>query len=593
MIFKTRKRRPAHGIAPWPVLGFLCAALLIHFPQNALGHGDEDHGEGSRETELVPSASARLALESELFQLVAMAKDGTLTLYLDRFSTNEPVAGATIEVTAGTETALAEEMSPGTYRLTGDFLHEGQQGLIVSIVSGSDADLLLGELAIPAQNTDRAAPSALPGADFLPAALVPYLGEIVDRLSGIKTGYLMTGLFALGLLAGLFLRNKAFPVAAVLLLALGLPAGKAEAHGGHDHGTQEPAPTVQGERPQRLADGSVFLPKPTQRLLKIRTAPALPSVRPRSLSLLGKIVADPAHMSVVEAIRDGQIGVPASGLPVIGQNIDADDIIATLTPVLSPETRAGLAEQLGAIEQEMALAEQRLKRFKSVASVQIAGAGGGNPLNPVSRGSIEELEVQIETLKRRHDTLSSIGFGAIDLRASKPGTVSKVNVTAGGVVAAGDTLIEIVDPRKIWVEAAAYPGQDMRKIARARAVLPHGSGEECCVALSFVSRSVSLTAQAQSLFFRLETDAAIPLETPITVIVEAEEDEQNLFVPSEAVVRGASGLAVIWVQEAPEKFRPQIVATQTLDGVETIVKTGIEKGERIVVEGANFLEQVR
>jgi hypothetical protein len=68
----------------------------------------------------------------------------------------------------------------------------------------------------------------------------------------------------------------------VLVLALGLATGfhpPTLAGPGHDHGDAPAAPSVNG--PQRLPDGSVFLPKPAQRQLGVRTLPTEAAALPR------------------------------------------------------------------------------------------------------------------------------------------------------------------------------------------------------------------------------------------------------------------------------------------------------------------------
>ena len=47
-----------------------------------------------------------------------------------------------------------------------------------------------------------------------------------------------------------------------------------------------------GSRPARLADGSVFVPKPTQRLLELRTVRVQEGDVSRSLRLAGELVGD-------------------------------------------------------------------------------------------------------------------------------------------------------------------------------------------------------------------------------------------------------------------------------------------------------------
>ena len=68
------------------------------------------------------------------------------------------------------------------------------------------------------------------------------------------------------------------------------PGRAGEGHG-EGHGDGRPAPSANG--PQRLPDGSVFLPKPAQRQLGVRTLVTEAGELPRLFELNGKVVMDP------------------------------------------------------------------------------------------------------------------------------------------------------------------------------------------------------------------------------------------------------------------------------------------------------------
>ena len=156
--------------------------------------------------------------------------------------------------------------------------------------------------------------------NYLPDRLNTYVTPVITRaanvISGANTGYLFIATFAVGLVFGLFIRNTVFPVtSAVLVLALIAAPEQTLAHSGHDHGDDNEVAVSTGNQPQRLADGSVFLPKPTQRLLNIRSTLATLSNVPLSERLLGKTISDPAYTSVVQAVRDGPVSYTHLTLP--------------------------------------------------------------------------------------------------------------------------------------------------------------------------------------------------------------------------------------------------------------------------------------
>ena len=76
--------------------------------------------------------------------------------------------------------------------------------------------------------------------------------------------------------------------AALTLTGAALPTYAGE---GHDHGAA-PA-TANANGPQRMADGSVFLPKPAQRQLNVRTLVVETTELPRAFELNGRVLMDP------------------------------------------------------------------------------------------------------------------------------------------------------------------------------------------------------------------------------------------------------------------------------------------------------------
>ena len=62
----------------------------------ALAHDGHDHG--AAPPPVSKSIAPRGEAVSDAFELTAIPKDGKITFYLDRFRTNEPIRGATLEV---------------------------------------------------------------------------------------------------------------------------------------------------------------------------------------------------------------------------------------------------------------------------------------------------------------------------------------------------------------------------------------------------------------------------------------------------------------------------------------------------------------
>jgi hypothetical protein len=293
--------------------------LLTTLATGALAHEGHDHG--AAPPAAVTTSNPRVAAQSDAYELVGILREDRLGLYLDWFTTNEPVTDAKIAVTVGGDEEVQAEPAPdGTYTLTsGKFAGEGPLELIFAVTAPAGDDLLIGTLQLPAK------PVAAALAPAGPSALQALQGVPSIRITGreVPTLYMIAGVaLALGFLLGLAVRsrNKLVPAAGLALVVLVVSTAYAVAHEGHDHGEAPKAALPAGDAPRRLPDGTVFVPKPSQRLLSVRTTVTKPEEARKAVSLIGRVIADPHRSGLVQSINGGRIMAPegacqASGKP--------------------------------------------------------------------------------------------------------------------------------------------------------------------------------------------------------------------------------------------------------------------------------------
>jgi hypothetical protein len=134
---------------------------------------------------------------------------------------------------------------------------------------------------------------------------------------------------------------------------------------GHDHGDAPPTPSTHG--PQRQPDGSVFLPKPAQRQLSVRTVRTEEAELPRSFELNGKVVMDPNAGGQVQPLNAGRIEPGPRGLPHPGQAVRKGEVLAYVSSSAAPIERANQAAQLAELRAAKSLADKRVARLKELA----------------------------------------------------------------------------------------------------------------------------------------------------------------------------------------------------------------------------------
>lgn len=142
----------------FPFLTAIVVFLAGGLPGTALAHEGHDHADAP-----VPSVAVapRASALTDDFELVAALEGGQLTIYLDRFATNEPVADAQVEVDEGAGAIAAPQIAPGVYRVPGArSAAPGSHALTVSVQAGDVSDLLLVTLDVPAASGSLPAPGA-------------------------------------------------------------------------------------------------------------------------------------------------------------------------------------------------------------------------------------------------------------------------------------------------------------------------------------------------------------------------------------------------------------------------------------------------
>ena len=138
----------------------LAALTLTVSPGHASPGAHGPNGEHLDESSNVAKgvgAIPRMEARSETFELVGRLAGGEFTIMINRFETGEPVLAAKVEVESGklkASTSFHEDM--GDYATNDKALLEalatpGEHPIVVTVIAGSDADLLEGTLKVTTQ----------------------------------------------------------------------------------------------------------------------------------------------------------------------------------------------------------------------------------------------------------------------------------------------------------------------------------------------------------------------------------------------------------------------------------------------------------
>ena len=318
------------------------------------------------------------------------------------------------------------------------------------------------------------------------------------------------------------------------------------AHGPGGEHLDAPGSAAHASGLARLPDGSVNVPKAAQRRMGIRTVLSVESEAAATVELPGRVVMNPNASGRVQATHGGRIEAAAKGLPVAGQAVKRGDVLAYVRHHAEPYALGSQQAQLAELRSQRALADQRVQRLEGL------------------EGTVPRKEIE----------------------------AARADVLAGQVVEARDVLFEVVDPARVLVEASTADVALTTRIAGAR-LQGVASAELKLLGAARVLRDgvlpLTFTVRAE------KPGTALPLAIgqPVTLIVALDERIQGFVLPAQAVVRNPANEPVVWIKSGAERFIPQPVQYRALDAQTVVVTQGLGADNRVVVQGAPLIAQIR
>ncbi|MBU2582797.1 MAG: HlyD family efflux transporter periplasmic adaptor subunit [Alphaproteobacteria bacterium] len=587
----------------------LAALLAAGAGIPVLAHEGHDHDKPPPLN--LPVAPRIIAVTPQLELVGVVSGSQSLTVFLHEFASNEPIAGAKMTVSGDGGSVEAKPDGVGVFIVEAPWVTmPGANDLIFALTfAGGMEDLLTGRLEVP-ESLEGARQS-----DASPASSQWYAVLLADQ----KLLWALGGSFVAGVLLTLLLMaGRGSPSAAIVT---------ANSKEGQTRGSDSPADanvsdvtplrrsagififaaaasafvlaspgpanaaqealkqmsipsTMATDQPQRMPDATVFVPKATQHLLSIRTKVAVQSKAARAMEMTGRVIAGPQNLGRVQSDRPGRFQVSesaASKVPFVGMSVKKGDVLGFVETYIEESDRANIVSQIAETEALIVKNRTILSRYRE---------------RPGSVPKVREDEVagELESLIKKREQLLPSTSAIVPLIAPISGVVSTANVVAGQVVETRDVLFEIIDPSEFWIEAVAQHPEDASNIASAVATVH----DHHRLDLKYVGRGLALRHHSAILNFRVDTpDEDLAVGMTARVILQSQDEVEGFVLPSSAVVRGPTGLPIVWVKSQPERFEPYIVKFEPFDGERVVITAGIKTEQRIVVDGVTLLNQIR
>lgn len=194
---------------------------------------------------------------------------------------------------------------------------------------------------------------------------------------------------------------------------------------------------------------------------------------------------------------------------------------------------------------------------------------------------------QVQTLMKQNDVTKATG--EFELLAPQDGTIFFDDFVVGEVIEEGRVLFKITDESIIWVETSLPPTQSL---SIERGTIAHVQVNEEWLPGRVIQSHHTLNETTRTLAVRIEVpnpDEKLHPGLFVNTRIQGNTIAEVLAVPEDAVLRGADGDSVVFIEEEPGHFKSvEVEVIRSYNGLAVI--EGIEPGTRVVVKGAFFVQ---
>ena len=310
----------------------------------------------------------------------------------------------------------------------------------------------------------------------------------------------------------------------------------------------------------------------------------------RNLPRVGQHVAQGQTIAVIQQVatsaEQAQVRAAAASLSLENARLEADRRTAS-GEVEAARVRLDLAtkeaaraqrlyERKAFSERQMQAAEADLKAAKATyeAAIKRLEALGNSPSAERSRASVGSAN------------------SSYTVRAPLSGFVTKVNKSIGEQVAPGEAIVEISNLNTVWVEAPIFEN-DLSRLAgnvSATFTTPAYPDQEFKGTVVDIGSVIDEQTRAAKVIFQLPNDGrALRLGMQANVRLDAGEQVTAMLIPREAVLEH-EGKKIVYVLLSGEEFERREVTIGDELGGKVAVLSGLNKGERVVTQGAYQLK---
>ena len=381
-----------------------------------------------------------------------------------------------------------------------------------------------------------------------------------------------------------------------------------------------PTKQVAAEAPAAAAStGTVKFLMEQQWLIHMKLAQPEEQTVARQITATGRVIPAANSQAIVAPPVSGILS--GRSLPRVGQHVARAQAVAVVQQTATSAEQA----QVRAAAATLSLETARLEADRRTASGELEAARVRLDLatkeaerarrlydrKAFSERQLQSAEADLKAAKAAYDAAAkrvealgsspgiasaSRGVGSANasytVSAPLSGYVTKVNKSIGEQVQPGEAIIEISNLDIVWVEAPIFE-RDLSRLAgnvSATFTTPAYPDQEFKGVVLDIGAVIDEQTRASKVIFQLpNAGRALRLGMQANVRLDAGEQVTAMLIPKEAVLEH-EGKQIVYVLLSGEEFERREVVVGDEMGNKIAVLSGLNKGERVVTQGAYQLK---
>ena len=547
----------------------LYAALFSLLAIISFAHEGEDHG--ARKAAL-PSGMKYFSSEvlSDKYEVLVKYgeleanRESIINLFLSDAATNRAIDSANISIRILNQPNLSisiARIDTGVYRLKGIFPSNGVYELQVSINGPHGADLL--QVSKVEVGKKLVVPEMAPHPHWYDS---PWLWAITGVVIGLLLMYFL-------------MRNRNRKIATTtIVIALLIPTAimnPSSAHDGEDHGA--------GPVKSSGLSNSFVVEKESQFLFKIITQKTGNGNFYQSTEILGTVTAAPQGRAVIQTPQTGKI-VSLRVTP--GQSVGKGEVLATIEQQVDAGTQIDIISQRNTLNAEVKAAKAQYDRLKSIEDI----AAKKDVTEARSRYEAAVQNLQLFNANIGRNTTST---KMTTLISPISGVVGTFNYAMGAVVNSGETLFEITNLNKIYVEAQVF-ASELDETSKANRFVAFSNYDTATYSLRLISTAqvVNVENQSQRVVFEiLNPDGKFKIGENVRILRYGSNRIEQLVIPTTSII-DVNGKPAVFIKDKAEEYSISFIQKGESNAIYTAINKGVEGGERVVTENVYQMKMI-